>query len=57
MRDPKVNLCVLALVGLYVGMAHTQTVTTVFNFSSVTGEYPDLVYLAQGRDGALYGTT
>jgi uncharacterized repeat protein (TIGR03803 family) len=39
------------------GLASAQTVTTLYNFDSTHGAYPETVTLAQGRDGNLYGTT
>ena len=54
---------ILTTVSAYVfllGLAlpsEAQTVTTVFSFNKSSGGNPDAVLLAQGRDGALYGTT
>jgi uncharacterized repeat protein (TIGR03803 family) len=47
----------LVLASVFAGRSSAQNVTTLFNFTSATGQEPDIVLLAQGQDGALYGTT
>lgn len=38
-------------------LSQGQTLTTLVDFDGSNGAYPELVSLAQGRDGNFYGTT
>src|SRR5882724_8509734 len=53
----KYLLTITTLLFLLIGAASAQTVSTVYTFSGIDGEYPYLGRLTQGRNGALYGVT
>jgi uncharacterized repeat protein (TIGR03803 family) len=45
------------LIGILASVAFSQSVHTIYSFSTATGQYPGFGVLTQGRDGKLYGTT
>jgi hypothetical protein len=52
----KTALAALIVVAVALGVS-AQTVTTLLEFNGDNGASPDLMPLAQGIDGDLYGTT
>ncbi len=49
---------VAVIVFLFAALSGgAQVVKTIHSFTGTDGEYPDVVVLAQGADGRLYGTT
>src|SRR5215471_1756245 len=58
MSKMRVSTVRVATVMLFaIALAHTQTLTPLATFSGANGGNPELMSLAQGFDGNLYGTT